>query len=445
MSNLWDLSQIQPRTDLVVPGDTISAMFWNAVEQRGPNVWMRQKELGIWRSWTWQQTAEAVREIAGGLMSLGFKPQETASILSNTVIEWVLADLAVLSCGGVSNGIYPTDAASQVHYLCEDSRTTVLFVEDDEQLDKALEVREQLPMLRKIVVFDMEGLHKLDDPGVLSLAKLRELGREFNALPRRCTDAARQGCKPEDLAILVYTSGTTGKPKGAMHTHGGLVYTVRGYNTLIARRGRRVHVLPALVPHRRAHGRRVLLALHRSQAQLCGKPRDRARERARDRAHRVHGGSAGLGEVLFRGDDHAQGSQPPAARHLCLGHRRGQADRGPGAGRPDRQRWPEGAVHAGALAGAEQCAQTHRHSPRALPGHGSGADFTGTGQVVPGAGRAHAGSVGHDRDLRRLHRRAGCAHQARLDRPGRGVQRSEDRSGHGRDPGARPQRVCKAT
>ena len=79
MSNLWDLSQIQPRTDLVVAGDTISAMFWNAVEQRGPNVWMRQKELGIWRSWTWQQTAEAVREIAGGLMSLGFKPQETAS------------------------------------------------------------------------------------------------------------------------------------------------------------------------------------------------------------------------------------------------------------------------------------------------------------------------------------------------------------------------------
>ena len=235
MSNLWDLSQIQPRTDLVVAGDTISAMFWNAVEQRGPNVWMRQKELGIWRSWTWQQTAEAVREIAGGLMSLGFKPQETASILSNTVIEWVLADLAVLSCGGVSNGIYPTDAASQVHYLCEDSRTTVLFVEDDEQLDKALEVREQLPMLRKIVVFDMEGLHKLDDPGVLSLAKLRELGREFNALHADALMQRVKACKPEDLAILVYTSGTTGKPKGAMHTHGGLVYTVRGYNTLIAR------------------------------------------------------------------------------------------------------------------------------------------------------------------------------------------------------------------
>jgi long-chain acyl-CoA synthetase len=144
---------------------------------------MRQKELGIWRSWTWQQTAEAVREIAGGLLSLGFKPGETASILSNTVIEWVLADLAVLSCGGVSNGIYPTDAASQVNYLCEDSRTTVLFVEDDEQLDKALEVRDQLPLLRKIVVFDMEGLRELDDPGGDQPgASCARLGREYNAL-----------------------------------------------------------------------------------------------------------------------------------------------------------------------------------------------------------------------------------------------------------------------
>ena len=123
MSNLWDLSHIQPETRVVLEGDTIPAMFWNGVDQRGAQVWMRQKQFGIWRAWTWTQTGEAVREIAGGLMSLGFAPGETASILSNTVIEWVLADIAVLSCGGVSNGIYPTDAASQMQYLCEDSRT----------------------------------------------------------------------------------------------------------------------------------------------------------------------------------------------------------------------------------------------------------------------------------------------------------------------------------
>lgn len=235
MSNLWDLSHIQPAGTDVLAGDTMAAMFWNGVARRGPNVWLRQKQLGIWKSWTWNQTADAVREIAGGLMSLGFAPGECASVLSNTNIEWVLADLAVLSCGGVSNGIYPTDAASQVHYLSEDSRTTVLFVEDDEQLDKALEVRGQLPLLRKIVVFDMEGLRGLSDPHILSLQALRELGRGWNAQHPGELERRVQGCRPEDVAILVYTSGTTGKPKGAMHTHAALAYTVRGYNTLISR------------------------------------------------------------------------------------------------------------------------------------------------------------------------------------------------------------------
>ncbi len=235
MSNLWNLSHIRPQHDIVMPGDTMPAIFWNAVAARGPQVWMRQKDFGIWRSWSWTQTGEAVREIGNGLLALGFAPHDTASILSNTNIEWVLADLAVLSAGGVSNGIYPTVAASQVHYLCEDSSTTILFVEDDEQLDKALEVRDQLPGLKKIVVFDMEGLHQLDDPQVMGLDALRALGREYGKTHAQELDARVAACQPEQLAILVYTSGTTGKPKGAMHSHRGLVYTVRGYNTLISR------------------------------------------------------------------------------------------------------------------------------------------------------------------------------------------------------------------
>jgi long-subunit acyl-CoA synthetase (AMP-forming) len=106
MSNLWDLSHLQPREDIVVDGETVATMFWNAVGRRGDKVFMRQKKLGIWREWTWNQTAQAVREIGDGLLALGLGAGECASIASNTVIEWVLADLAVLSCGGVSNGIY---------------------------------------------------------------------------------------------------------------------------------------------------------------------------------------------------------------------------------------------------------------------------------------------------------------------------------------------------
>jgi len=235
MSNLWDLSRLQPVSGSVLDGDTIAAMFWNAVALRGDTVWFREKDLGIWRSWTWKQIAEGVRDIAGGLMSLGLAPGETVSILSNTVPEWVLSDLAVLSCGGVSNGIYPTDAPTQVHYLCEDSATRVLFVEDDEQLDKGLEVRAQLPLLKKIVVFDMEGLRDLNDPGVISLDALRELGRAYNAEHPGELEQRVQACRPQDLAILVYTSGTTGKPKGAMHTHASLTYAVRGFNTVMPR------------------------------------------------------------------------------------------------------------------------------------------------------------------------------------------------------------------
>ncbi len=235
--NLWDLSKIQSGTDIMVQGDTIPAMFRNAVKERAGNVWMRQKELGIWRSWSWTQTDTAMREIAHGLLSIGFAPGETASILSNTVIEWVLADLAVLSCGGVANGIYPTDAASQVQYLCEDSSTSVLFVEDDEQLDKALDVRAQLPKLRKIIVFDMEGLRKVDDPMVMGLEALRALGRTYTQTHTGELDQRIDAVKPEALAILVYTSGTTGKPKGAMHSHRSLVHTVRGYNTLVSQNG----------------------------------------------------------------------------------------------------------------------------------------------------------------------------------------------------------------
>ena len=227
MTNLWTLTKFEASTEVLMAGDTIPKMFWNAVAQRGPKVWMRQKELGLWHSWSWDQAAQAINEIAGGLLSLGFQPGECAAIMSNTIIEWVLADVAILSCAGVSNGIYPTDAAGQAHYLCEDSRTVVLFVEDEEQLDKALEVRAKLPLLRKIVVFDMEGLRKLDDPGVMSLKALREAGREWNLKHPGMVQARVDSCKPEALAILVYTSGTTGRPKGAMQSHRGLVSGVR--------------------------------------------------------------------------------------------------------------------------------------------------------------------------------------------------------------------------
>ena len=235
MSYLWDLSEFEPDHRVLMGGETLPAVFWNAVAERGPNIWLRQKDRGLWRSWTWAQAGDAVREVANGLLALGFAERETASILSNTNIEWVLADFAVLSCNGVCSGIYPTDAASQALYLCEDSSTTVVFVENDEQLDKILEIRDQLPRLRSIVVFDMKGLTEFQDPQVISLDALRALGRDHAKQHPGQLDARVAAAKPEDLAILVYTSGTTGKPKGAMQSHRNLLYAARGFATYLPR------------------------------------------------------------------------------------------------------------------------------------------------------------------------------------------------------------------
>jgi long-chain acyl-CoA synthetase len=238
MRYLWQIdaefARAEKHTAPPLAGDTVQALFWNAVAARKNDVWLRQKELGIWRAWTWHETGEIVKEIAMGLHALGMQVQDRVSILANTRAEWLWADLAILSLGGTSAGIYPTDAASQVHYILSDSQSRFLFVEDEEQLDKVLEVLPDLPHLVKIIVLDDKGLRHFEHPQVLSLEALRQLGAKATALDPQGLDTIRQASSPEQLAILVYTSGTTGKPKGAMHHHAGLVYAIRGHTQIIA-------------------------------------------------------------------------------------------------------------------------------------------------------------------------------------------------------------------
>jgi len=212
--------------------DTIAKSFVLAVEMRKDKPALREKVLGIWQPISWRQWMEKSKAIAYALNASGFKPGDTASILSNTNPEWVYADMGVLCAGGVSSGIYPTDSAKQVEYLLTDSNSSVVFVEDDEQLDKVLEVRGRCPQLKKIVIFDMEGLTDFRDPMAISLdafiaeGKAAMQGRE--ALWQEMLDSR----KIDDLAVLVYTSGTTGPPKGAMHANKSVLAQMRHADAL---------------------------------------------------------------------------------------------------------------------------------------------------------------------------------------------------------------------
>ncbi len=202
---------------------TIPRLFWKKVHERGDMIAIREKDYGIWKELSWSQYGKKVGAVGRSLLSLGIKHGDVVSILSENVPEWLFADMGSQCIGCISNGIYPTDSPSQVAYIIRDSSTRILFVEDDEQLDKVLKIRDQCPLLMVTVVFDMKGLRHLNDQAVMSFDDFLALGTGEKA-DDTAIEAASKRVGPRDIATLIYTSGTTGAPKGSMITHENWMY-----------------------------------------------------------------------------------------------------------------------------------------------------------------------------------------------------------------------------
>ena len=201
---------------------TIVSLWADRCAKYGDRVCHREKELGIWQAYSWADYYAAAKRIGLALMDLGVARGEPVLILSEDRREWLYCDLGAAAIGAIPGGVYTTDSAKQLAYLANDSGARVLFVENDEQLDKWIEARGDMATIEHVIVFDRDGLAEYSHPQVIFFEDL--LARGANAPnPERFEDALH-AIRPEDPRMLIYTSGTTGPPKGAVLTHRNLIF-----------------------------------------------------------------------------------------------------------------------------------------------------------------------------------------------------------------------------
>ncbi|HHU08986.1 MAG TPA: long-chain fatty acid--CoA ligase [Intrasporangiaceae bacterium] len=181
-----------------------------------------------WQTLTWAQTRDTVYDLAAGLIGLGVEAEQRVAIASSTRIEWALADLANMCAGAATTTIYPTTIPDDVAFILQDSGTVVVFAENAEQVDKLRGIRDQIPGVTKVVVFDGDG----DGDWVTTWAELQQLGQEILGTDDGAVDARIDDCRPEHLATIIYTSGTTGRPKGVRLLHKTWTYQAANVTTM---------------------------------------------------------------------------------------------------------------------------------------------------------------------------------------------------------------------
>jgi long-chain acyl-CoA synthetase len=206
---------------------TVPSRIRRRARETPDRVALRDKRFGIWQEVTWRAYWGQVELAAHGLAALGIEPGDRVAIQSENRPEWLYADVATVAVRAITVGLYPTNPPAEVAYLLADSGAKVLVAEDQEQVDKALEVKDQLPELRRIVYVEPRGVRRYDDPSLLSWEELLELGRAHRDRHPGLLEQLAARVVDDDVVTLIYTSGTTGPPKGAMLTVANIDFAIK--------------------------------------------------------------------------------------------------------------------------------------------------------------------------------------------------------------------------
>ena len=214
-------------------GGTLVDLFFDRVSRWADRTALRHVVDGTWREITWREYGDAVREAAAGLVAVGVQPGDRVGILAGNQPRWHMADIAIITAGAVSVPAYPTGAASQVAHVFGHSGARVAFVGDRDQLAKVLLARSRLPALERVVMLT-DPPDGMDDDLLLTFDDLRSLGRQHLAEHPDVLRERSRGIEADDVATLVYTSGTTGPPKGAMITHANITATIESLTSIVS-------------------------------------------------------------------------------------------------------------------------------------------------------------------------------------------------------------------
>jgi len=219
------MSATQPETPDTLP----QLLLAQAARTGSRKVAIREKEFGIWQSYSWRDVQDHVERIALGLASLGFRRGDKIAVIGDNRPQLYWTMLAAQALGGAPVPVYQDSIAAEMHYVIDHSESRMVICEDQEQVDKILEMKDKLPSLEVVVYDDPKGLRHYAYPFLLSLVRVQEMGTAFGREHAGYWDAqVRQG-RDGDLAIVNYTSGTTGFPKGVMISHDALISTARSF------------------------------------------------------------------------------------------------------------------------------------------------------------------------------------------------------------------------